>query len=102
MNDERKMFTYRILRYVPNLIRDEWVNIGVLLEDDGSGQRAIKLIEEDSEFARLRRLNPAMDDSLVRGLGEHSTLSFANPTRPWQHTLRNSIRRSRMPCSSAR
>jgi Protein of unknown function (DUF3037) len=68
MNDERKMFTYRILRYVPNLIRDEWVNIGVLLEDDGSGQRAIKLIEEDSEFARLRRLNPAMDDSLLRGL----------------------------------
>ena len=68
MNDERKMFTYRILRYVPNLIRDEWVNIGVLLEDDGSAQRAIKLIEEDSEFARLRRLNPAMDDSLLRGL----------------------------------
>jgi hypothetical protein len=68
MNDERKMFTYRILRYVPNLIRDEWMNIGVLLEDDGSGQRAIKLIEEDSEFARLRRLNPAMDDSLLRGL----------------------------------
>ena len=33
-NDERKMFRYRILRYVPNLIRDEWVNIGVLLEDD--------------------------------------------------------------------
>jgi DUF3037 family protein len=68
MNDERKMFTYRILRYVPNLIRDEWVNIGVLLEDGGSAQRAIKLIEEDSEFARLRRLNPAMDDSLLRGL----------------------------------
>jgi hypothetical protein len=68
MNDERKMFTYRILRYVPNLIRDEWVNIGVLLEDDGSAQCAIKLIEEDSEFARLRRLNPAMDDSLLRGL----------------------------------
>jgi Protein of unknown function (DUF3037) len=68
MNDERKMFTYRILRYVPNLIRDEWVNIGVLLEDDGSPQRAIKLIEEDAEFARLRRLNPAVDDSLLRGL----------------------------------
>ena len=67
-NDERKMFRYRILRYVPNLIRDEWVNIGVLLENDKGSRRAIKLIEEDSEFARLRRLNPAMDDSLLRGL----------------------------------
>ena len=27
------MFQYRILRYMPNLLRDEWVNIGVLLED---------------------------------------------------------------------
>jgi len=71
-NDDRnnpgKMLTYRILRYVPNLMRDEWMNIGVLLEDGPSGQRAIKLIEEDSEFARVRRLNPAMDDSLLRGL----------------------------------
>ncbi len=67
-NDERKMFRYRILRYVPNLIRDEWVNIGVLLENDKGSRRAIKLVEEDSEFARLRRLNPAMDDSLLRGL----------------------------------
>jgi len=24
---------YRVLRYTPNLIRDEWVNIGVLLEE---------------------------------------------------------------------
>ena len=54
-NDQRKMLTYRILRYVPNLMRDEWVNIGVLLEDGPGAQRAIKLIEEDSEFARVRR-----------------------------------------------
>ena len=67
-NDKRKILTYRVLRYVPNLVRDEWMNIGVLLEDRTSGQRAIKLIEEDSEFARVRRLNPAMDDSLLRGL----------------------------------
>jgi len=24
-------FAYRIVRYTPNLVRDEWVNIGVLL-----------------------------------------------------------------------
>ena len=34
MADEtRNMLRYRILRYTPNLVRDEWVNIGVLLEE---------------------------------------------------------------------
>ncbi len=34
MPDEtRNMLRYRILRYTPNLVRDEWVNIGVLLEE---------------------------------------------------------------------
>src|SRR5579872_5153566 len=29
----RRDMSYRVLRYTPNLIRDEWVNIGVVLED---------------------------------------------------------------------
>jgi hypothetical protein len=29
--EPKNMFQYRILRYVPNRLRDEWVNIGVLL-----------------------------------------------------------------------
>ena len=78
-NDQRKMLTYRILRYVPNLMRDEWMNIGVLLEDGPSGKRAIKLIEEDSEFARVRRLNPAMDDSLLRGLAGTFDAELSKP-----------------------
>ncbi len=69
MNDEkREMLRYRILRYTPNLIRDEWVNIGVLLEDGGGERRAMKLIEDDSEFARVRRLHPGADDALLRNL----------------------------------
>jgi hypothetical protein len=69
MNDERRpALRYRILRYTPNLVRDEWVNIGVLLEDSGGERRAIKLIEDDSEFARVRRLHPAADDALLRNL----------------------------------
>ena len=70
VNDEgRATLTYRILRYVPNLIRDEWVNIGVLLEERGGERRAIRLIEEDSEFRRLRRIVPAMDEEVLRNLG---------------------------------
>lgn len=65
-------YRYRILRYTPNLIRDEWVNIGVLLEETGEGRgaprRVIKIIEEQSELARVRRLHPNADDAVLRAL----------------------------------
>jgi hypothetical protein len=72
--EERKTLRYRILRYTPNLIRDEWVNIGVLLEESqeleavGGARRAIKVIEEDREFARVRKLHPTADVQLLHSL----------------------------------
>jgi hypothetical protein len=80
MPDEtRHTLRYRILRYTPNLVRDEWVNIGVFLEEvspavsaeapqkDGP-RRALRLLEEASEFARVRRLHPSADENLLRAL----------------------------------
>jgi len=75
---EAMLLTYRTLRYIPNLIRDEWVNIGVLLEDAGV-RRAIRLIEEDSEFARLRRLHPGTDDALLRSLAGEFEAQLPRP-----------------------
>lgn len=59
---------YRILRYTPNLVRDEWVNIGVLLFDPHSGERRLRLIEEQDEYNRVRRLHPQADETLLRAL----------------------------------
>jgi len=59
---------YRILRYTPNLIRDEWVNIGVLLEETKGPRRAMRVVEEDAEIARVRRLHPSADQALLRAL----------------------------------
>lgn len=61
-------FRYRVLRYTPNLIRDEWVNIGVLLEDVGSERREMRLIQDDSEYARVRKLHPNADLGVLRAL----------------------------------
>lgn len=66
--DNRTTFRYRILRYTPNLIRDEWVNIGVLLEEVRGEKRAMRLIEEPSEIARVRRMHPNADEELLRAL----------------------------------
>lgn len=63
-----RAFAYRVLRYTPNLVRDEWVNIGVLLFAPETGERRLRLIEEPEEFNRVRRLHPQADEALLRRL----------------------------------
>jgi Protein of unknown function (DUF3037) len=59
---------YRVLRYTPNLVRDEWLNVGVLLFDPSTGERRLRLIEEQDEYNRVRRLHPQADETLLRAL----------------------------------
>jgi len=59
---------YRILRYTANLVRDEWVNIGVLVFAPKTGERRLRLIEEQDEYNRVRRLHPRADETLLRAL----------------------------------
>jgi hypothetical protein len=67
-DDNLRAFRYRVLRYTPNLIRDEWVNIGILLEEtEGLRRRRARLIEE-GEMARVRRLHPDADEAVLRAL----------------------------------
>ncbi|MGH9685790.1 MAG: DUF3037 domain-containing protein [Candidatus Acidiferrales bacterium] len=77
-NEHLEALRYRILRYTPNLVRDEWINVGVLLEQvpaesaiagEPAARRALRLLDDESEFKRLRRLHPAADETLLRSLG---------------------------------
>jgi hypothetical protein len=61
-------YAYHVLRYSPNLVRDEWVNIGVLLFDPISGDRRLRLIEEPEEYARVKRLHRDLDEAVLRDL----------------------------------
>ena len=86
---------YRILRYTPNLVRDEWVNIGVLLFDPQTGERRLRMIEEEEEFRRVRRLHPAADELLLRAIRDDLEDRFqsvsadggAGPVGDWQKLL---------------
>jgi Protein of unknown function (DUF3037) len=71
MPDETQAWTYRVLRYTPNLVRDEWVNIGVLLYDPAGRRLRARLVEEEGELGRIRRLHPAADQNLLRSLPAH-------------------------------
>jgi hypothetical protein len=72
-----KTLAYRVLRYTPNLVRDEWVNIGVLVFDPQSGERRMRLIEEPEEYARVRRMHPRADEELLRALRDDLENRFA-------------------------
>lgn len=76
-NNAERACAYRVLRYMPNLVRDEWVNIGVLVFDPENGERRLRLIEEPEEYARVRRLHPRADESLLRALRDDLEDRFA-------------------------
>jgi hypothetical protein len=79
--ENRNTLRYRVLRYTPNLVRDEWVNVGVVLEeiDSAASRRAARFIEEDAEIARVRRLHPGADESLLRALAADFDARLRSP-----------------------
>ena len=91
-------FAYHIIRYIPNLIRDEWVNIGVVLHDPAAGKFRVRLIEEEAEYTRVRRLHPAANESLLRGIApllEDSLGAHSGDLAEWiaklDRTLSNAV-----------
>jgi hypothetical protein len=68
---------YHVVRYQPNLIRDEWVNIGVLLLDPATGRVRQRWLEEPADLVRLRRLHPAADEELLLRLPVEFDRQFA-------------------------
>lgn len=89
---------YHLIRYTPNLIRDEWLNVGVLIHDPAERRYRVRIIEEESEFARLRRLHSAADEGLLRNLASFldSTLAEHRDSLPaWvaklDQTLSNAV-----------
>jgi hypothetical protein len=66
-----RALAYHVLRYVPNLVRDEWVNIGVLVFNPQTGERRLRLIEDQVEYNRIRRLHPSADEAVLRALRDY-------------------------------
>lgn len=69
---------YHVIRWTPNLIRDEWINIGVLLLDPASGQHRLRILEEESEFARIRRIHALKDEDTLRNLHSEFEVAIRN------------------------
>ena len=75
-----EIYAYRILRYTPNLVRDEWMNIGILLYSPQGKKWRLRMINEAEEYRRARQLYPLADEELLRGLQD--SLEAQMPTVP--------------------
>jgi len=94
---------YHVLRYVPNLVRDEWVNIGVVVFNPRTGERRLRLIEDPEEYTRVRRLHPWADEALLRGLRDDlenrlesggsngAQIPWGKVLAKWDETLSNAL-----------
>jgi hypothetical protein len=80
---------YHVVRYQPNLIRDEWVNIGVLLLDPATGRVRQRWLEEPADLVRLRRLHPAADEELLLRLPAEFDRQFAGREMQAEAILEN-------------
>ena len=70
---------YTLLRYVPDLVKGEFVNLAVVLLDEHGGYREARTAGE-KEWRRLKWLHPAADLPMLRELlGQ-----FAEPAT-WEH-----------------
>src|SRR6267142_5002330 len=71
ISENKYAFAYHVVRYASNLIRDEWVNIGILLFEPRSGNLRLRMVEGQDEYARIRRIHPTADEQAIRQLREH-------------------------------
>lgn len=62
----RRACEFRLIRYVPDAVRNEYVHIGVILREQGSGEAAEIRFTQD--WRRVRCLDPEADTSLLEAM----------------------------------
>jgi hypothetical protein len=64
--NERRTCEFRLIRYVPDAVRNEYVHIGVMLREQGSREPA--QIRFTHDWRRVRCMDPEADTALLEGM----------------------------------
>src|ERR1039458_9251011 len=73
-NGERRACEFQLLRYVPDAVRNEFVHIGVILREQGSGAAgadsapAPAQVRFTRDWRRVRCIDPDADTALLEGM----------------------------------
>lgn len=65
---ERKQFEYFLLRYVPDAVKEEFVNIGVVILEPGANGAGFADVRFTRDWRRVRCLDPQADVEMLEGL----------------------------------
>jgi hypothetical protein len=63
---QRRTCAFQLLRYVPDAVRNEYVHIGVILREEGSGEPP--RVQFTRDWRRVRCLDPEADTALLEGM----------------------------------
>lgn len=66
---ERKQLEFFLLRYVPNVAREEFVNIGLVMTEGGEDGRGFAGVHFTADWRRARCLDPNIDVEMLEALG---------------------------------
>ncbi len=87
---ERRACEFQLLRYVSDVVRNEYVHIGVILREQGSREAAEVRFTRD--WRRVRCLNPDADTALLEGMESELRRRFiAEPDGRLMHLLSESL-----------
>lgn len=87
---ERRACEFQLLRYVSDVVRNEYVYIGAILREQGSHEAAEVRFTRD--WRRVRCLNPDADTALLEGIESELRRRFqAEPDGKLMHLLNESL-----------
>jgi hypothetical protein len=72
--NQRRACEFRLLRYVPDAVRNEYVHIGVILREQGS--EAPAQVRFTRDWRRVRCLDPQADTGLLEGMESELRMRF--------------------------
>jgi hypothetical protein len=88
--NQRRACEFQLLRYVPDAVRNEYVHIGVILREQGSGEPAQVRFTRD--WRRVRCLAPEADTAVLEGMESELRRRFeAEPNGNLMRLLNESL-----------
>jgi Protein of unknown function (DUF3037) len=73
-----KQLEFYVLRYVPYVVRAEFINIGVLLLEPRPGGFGFADVRMTSDWHRVRCHDPLVDIEVLQGIGDYIRLQLQN------------------------
>ncbi len=67
MADKREV-EFFVLRYVPNAVRQEFINIGILMVEVDANRKVLAEVRFAKDWRRLQRLDPEADVDVLEAL----------------------------------